>query len=1119
MPGVFDPEVYGEPVYTDALIDPEVYGENADEAGTNANAETASGSGAAADATVGVVFVSASAWAASGTGTASDSTTALFTQPSAAASTGTALDPITTHSGRAGVATGTGSSAQAYVSIAVETISTDGSGPVMFWPWAHVSARPGTASGTAQGYVGRIQLGAGYAPGTGTGYNASILESPAPRPRPSSIVKIRYDGNDITGDVILAGASFTSMVNGTPGSARFKIRDSGQTYDITSGGTLTLDIDGTRMWGGYVVESSKVFLLPVVDATRPSEITRVWSVTGVDYNVLFSKRVVWDPDHPTTKLSYRYGIDTYDDTIIKDIFDHYLDIDDDGLSRDGVQRIDKVTLDVPGHAHFGTIASTSDPWDSVMYAIRRATGGIFYIDPFKVLHYVDVDTADSPYTLTDVPTASFDIGYQTFELSEDGSHLINDMLYWGAGTGSKDYVFSRTQDSASQALHGHWQFGAATGSLYRQTSADIVSRSYVYGTPQSQRGGKDDAIEFSCRVFEPVFWAGLKVLVKNHIFGYEDVVPIRQITISFASPTSVYFDLKLGHLIDAPNVIAEFPKIPIPQTHEPNPNCTPAVWTQETRSGIPGSWKTIDDFNRTVPTTIVDTNTAEGEYWGISTNDESFAPTPYGVRSGSSTGTFETWVSGQLYIQGLEGSLFNAIGWWGSVGSAGDGPTYLFDNALISFEVEVNFDDTLWSNRHGLGGFVEGVRDDTTSYRAQLMLFGPWLIGNYPAVGEDVEKAQGVHIALNGNDIYHDPTPIQDSGTRVFKVEYDRAANAGGGEARAYVGGIQMGTVDTTGWVVPSVGAGSVAFWVHSMDAWDGYGGEYGGLYGMRINWWKALTVATPAWWGPILWRAAPYTSGQVFVTVYGLPAIPMDTPGLIHYKNTLGEIFYENNPTIGTIQFWPGASVPSDAEVLVCTLDTSASVHVAGSGTNEGAIGGYNINTLAIMSLSSPSVVRITLNDWMAPGWYIGILNDANTSDQYFFDPQPGVYLIAIQEIPETWYLYAWSSDNTFDPDLVVDLDYEILSSGGSLASTDYSYIASYGWSTEIFTATAVQTVFQLAKSFLRLSARVSVDGFRYPSFLYTEDPANGIITFVAGRDAGQTIDIRYYSTGDISE
>jgi hypothetical protein len=380
-------------------------------------------------------------------------------------------------------------------------------------------------------------------------------------------VVIRYNGVDITADVELRSATFTALVNGATGSASLKVRDDARTHSFTSGGSLTVDIGGQRMWGGFVTRAQKVYPFAAYDTDVQQ--SRYWQLQGVDYNILFNKRIVFDAAHPATKLSFDYAVGTYDDTIIADLFDNYLTLGGDGLSRAGVDRVDVVTLDIKGVTSGkgsltggrGQIASAGYTWKQAMDVISRATGAVYYIDPDKVLNYVDVDTPDAPYGLSDNPDG--ELGYQNFRLTYNGTALINDMLVWGTALGSDQVVFSRAQNSTSQTAHNVWQEALVTQGLYKQVSADLVSSSYLNGTPQNKRGHKDDAISFSCRVFEPFFRVGQKVQLTNSIYSYSDVLPIRRMDIKFINGNQATFDLILSHEIDQPWMIFEqlIPKI------------------------------------------------------------------------------------------------------------------------------------------------------------------------------------------------------------------------------------------------------------------------------------------------------------------------------------------------------------------------------------------------------------------------------------------------------------------------------------------------------------------------------------------------------------------------------
>jgi len=223
-----------------------------------------------------------------------------------------------------------------------------------------------------------------------------------------SVVVISVSGTPVTDDVLIATAQFIVLVNGSPGQCAFQVRDDAHVYSFTSGEPITLTIDGTLYWGGYITRARYVYPLSVMDTTvTPDTVSRYWSIEGVDYNILFQKRIVFKPSDPAGKLDWMYPVDEWDDTIINDIFDNYLDIAGDGLTRTDVQRIAKPILDIQGVTHKvgGMIASAGMTWGEAMSAVAKATGAVYYITPDKNLHYVDAGTVTSAYTLTDRPYA------------------------------------------------------------------------------------------------------------------------------------------------------------------------------------------------------------------------------------------------------------------------------------------------------------------------------------------------------------------------------------------------------------------------------------------------------------------------------------------------------------------------------------------------------------------------------------------------------------------------------------------------------------------------------------------------------------------------------------------
>lgn len=366
-------------------------------------------------------------------------------------------------------------------------------------------------------------------------------------------VHIRVNGADITDDVIFSDASFTTFVNGQVGTFRFRVKDTDRTRSFTTGDEVTLDIDGVRRFGGFVASPARSFFFPVEDTSDITRVARQLVFVGVDYNVLFDKRVVYDKDRPANVALRSWPEDTEDRTIIKYVVDHYTDLYDDGITHDAVEHVG-----FPNPDHRGVVGSGGLKLGDIMREVNRLIGAVWYISPSKELTWTDVDTPNASKSLSDHPAGGTEIGFRDFSHVSNGTKLANDAFVWGSAQGSRRLVFAREQDAASIAAHGRWQYGEYTAQMYKQASVDLRAETVVYGTPQNKRGGKDDAISWMATTYDPAFVIGQKVTIESEVFGVSDVVPIRKMTITFPTKTSPKFEMVISHEIDEPWNTFEF---------------------------------------------------------------------------------------------------------------------------------------------------------------------------------------------------------------------------------------------------------------------------------------------------------------------------------------------------------------------------------------------------------------------------------------------------------------------------------------------------------------------------------------------------------------------------------
>ena len=366
---------------------------------------------------------------------------------------------------------------------------------------------------------------------------------------PGPVVYI--DGINVTkatGDPMLfASARFMSAVNGVAGTASFRVRDDLGNVTYTPGQSLELIIDGLRVWTGFVSSVKRVYAFPALNVTEFGP-TRFFDIEGVDLNILFSRRIVFNQTTPADVLAPLYGPHTPDVTVIGDLFADWIDLTGDGLDTStGVTAVATINEDQNARPWEG-----SDTWGQAMQSISALPASIYYIRPNWEFAYVDTDTPDAPFGLSDVPDGVTTKGYREVEILMDGTNLANDVFAWGVGYGSNAPVVSHISDSDSTSAHGLWQLGQTTFGVYKQDTIDRIADSILNGSPEHRRGAKDDREAVTLVTYEGGLLPAQKVDFHSEVFGFEDVIPIRKMEVTFPAPDKPRYELLLSHEIDAP---------------------------------------------------------------------------------------------------------------------------------------------------------------------------------------------------------------------------------------------------------------------------------------------------------------------------------------------------------------------------------------------------------------------------------------------------------------------------------------------------------------------------------------------------------------------------------------
>lgn len=367
-------------------------------------------------------------------------------------------------------------------------------------------------------------------------------------PPVGTTVIILVDGEDQTADVVFATARFESFVNGRSGSCYIRVRDEDRTKSFMIGMSIALIINGFVTWRGFVSMQKRVYVAPALNVTDFG-LARFIDLEGVDINILFERRIVFNQSDPVNVYGTLFPAGTEDHDAIVDLLANFLDLSGDGVNTSAYVE------------HVGTLdpAQPSRPWSGgftwgeAMTSIGMIPGAIFYIEPMGPnFVYTDPDTLSAPFGLSDVPDGISAKGYREMEILRDGSNLANDVLCWGIGYGSNAPVFARVQDATSITDHGRWQFAKRVNGVFEQATIDRIADSILNGSPDNFRGQKDDRVAVIVTTFEPGLLPAQKVDFTSNVFGFNDVLPIRKMEVTFPGPNTPEYRLTLSHEIDAP---------------------------------------------------------------------------------------------------------------------------------------------------------------------------------------------------------------------------------------------------------------------------------------------------------------------------------------------------------------------------------------------------------------------------------------------------------------------------------------------------------------------------------------------------------------------------------------
>lgn len=393
-----------------------------------------------------------------------------------------------------------------------------------------------------------------------------------------STIEITYDGTDISDHVLYSSASFESQLGAQPGQFSITVKDPDRTLSFGTGKEIKLYIDGVLYYGGFVLQVTKQFAVPVDDTTQGvSHVrTRQWLLQGSDYNILLDRRFLYNKASPISIVPPLTGNPT-DYTVIRTMCDNYLDATDVDTSTH-VVAVTTGDVMTSGTGQYGYQGGVGTSWRHQMIWASQFSGAIWYIDANKALWYFDRESTTPSWAFSDNPDRVSTFGFRDFQFIEDATNLANDALVWGGSeagvTGtSGQLVFGRATDSTSisnffRSQFAETKFGDITSNTGCQTIANVV----VFGDPGGAGGGLEDTnrgLENPQQYIRLTWFdqgvptrliPGTVVTTYLTVFGESYTLPVRNIKVSFDSPSIVRFEGYFGVQTDDPFTLWKYMK-------------------------------------------------------------------------------------------------------------------------------------------------------------------------------------------------------------------------------------------------------------------------------------------------------------------------------------------------------------------------------------------------------------------------------------------------------------------------------------------------------------------------------------------------------------------------------
>jgi len=453
-----------------------------------------------------------------------------------------------------------------------------------------------------------------------------------------STVVIRYDATDITQYVIAESARFESQLNAVPGTFSLVVKDIAHTLSFTTGHEISIEVDGTLLYGGYIFQVHRTYPLDAMDTfdTPPEDTARYWRLDGVDYNTLFDKRVLRNPAAYTSTIP-DFSNSTMDGALIRQMWSDYIDTP---AGFDTTTYVDDIAPPKELDTATGAWMTQGTKAREQMEDLAAFNGPIWYFDAAKNLHWHAIESAVKRWGFSDQPNNNTittspnsyqgaTIGPREVDAIELGDRMVNDVLLWGGSpfNSTSGVIFSRVQDATSISDHGRWQLGElhfGEQGYGIQSGLDTYADKIVNGPPGAVGADQERGLKFTQWSITLVWFAHEVPLlsgVPDHIYpGYLSTIelktfgpfgdpflqlmPLRNVAITFPQldpngDSYVRFEGTFGLQLDDPFTLWQFllkkttTVVPIATTTDGSTSTTYGAYGEFTPTPVPDGSATV----------------------------------------------------------------------------------------------------------------------------------------------------------------------------------------------------------------------------------------------------------------------------------------------------------------------------------------------------------------------------------------------------------------------------------------------------------------------------------------------------------------------------------------------